>query len=218
MFSQLTQDLRYGVRTLLKRPGFTAAAILTLAVGIGACTAVFSVVHAVVLQPLPYPQPERLVMIWETDKSGEKSNVGYPTFADWRTQSHSFEAMSAMSYWSPTLSGAGDPQAISGASVTADFFRVLGMRPMLGRDFTSDDDHPNAARVAIISYELWQKSFNRDSSIIEKPIQLNGVARTVVGVMPPDFQPLLTPFNKRVDIWRPLGYEAGSERKLQIDD
>src|SRR5882724_351630 len=124
MFSQLTQDLRYGIRTLLKRPGFTAAAVLTLALGIGACTAIFSVVHAVVLRPLPYPQPDRLVTVWETDKSGAPSNMGYPTFADWRTQSHSFESMSAMSYWGPTLSGAGDPQALSGASVTADFFRV----------------------------------------------------------------------------------------------
>ena len=210
MFSQLTQDLRYGVRTLLKRPGFTAAAVLTLAIGIGACTAIFSVVHAVVLQPLPYPHPERLVMVWETDKNGEQTNMGYPTFADWRTQSHSFDAMSAMSHWSPTLSGVGDPQALSGASVTADFFRVLGVRPMLGRDFSNEDDHPNAPRVAIISYELWQRNFNRDSSIVGKPILANGVPRTVVGVMPPNFQPLLNPFNKGVDIWRPLAYAGES--------
>lgn len=206
MFSQLRQDLRYGIRTLLKRPGFTAAAVLTLAVGIGACTAIFSVVNAVVLRPLPYPQPERLVMVWETDKSGAQSNMGYPTFADWRSQNHSFEALSAMSYWSPTLSGVGDPQALSGASVTADFLRVLGIKPMLGRDFTSEDDQPNAPRVAIISSELWQKTFNRDRLVLGKPVLLNGLARTIVGVMPPDFQPLLNPFNKRVDIWRPLAY------------
>jgi putative ABC transport system permease protein len=204
----LIKDLRYGGRTLLKRPGFTAAAVLTLAVGIGACTAIFSVVHAVVLQPLPYPHPERLVMLWETDKNGDQSNVGYPTFAEWRSENKSFEAMSAMSYWSPTLSGAGDPQALSGASVTADFFRVLGIRPTLGRDFTAEDDHPNVARVAIISYELWQTNFNRDASIVGKPVMLNGVPRTVVGIMPADFQPLLSPFNKRVDIWRPLAYEG----------
>lgn len=208
MLSQLTQDLRYAVRTLLKQPGFAAAAILTLAVGIGACTAIFSVVHAVVFRPLPYPQPERLVMLWETEQSGAQSNVGYPTFADWRAQSRSFEAMSAMAYWSPTLSGAGDPQALSGASVTADFFRVLGMKPMLGRDFTNEDDQPNAPRVAIISNELWQKSFNRDALIVGKPAMLSGVPRMIVGVMPPDFQPLLNPFNKRVDIWRPLAYEG----------
>src|SRR2546430_3016132 len=208
MFSQLSQDLRYGIRTLLKRPGFTAVAVLTLAIGIGACTAIFSVVNAVVLRPHPYPQPEQLVMVWETDKSGAQSNMGYPTFADWRAQSHSFEAMSAMSYWSPTLSGAGDPEALSGASVTADFFRVLRIKPLLGRDFTNEDDHPNAPRVAIISNELWQRSFNRDLSVLGKPVLLNGVARTIVGVMPPDFQPILNPFNKRVDIWRPLAYEG----------
>jgi putative ABC transport system permease protein len=206
MLSQMTQDLRYAGRTLRKRPGFAAAAVLTLALGIGACTAMFSVVHAVVLQPLPYTHAERLMMLWEADKNGEQINVGYPTFADWRAQSHSFEAMSAMSYWNPTLSGANDPLALSGASVTAEFFSVLGVKPMLGRDFTAADDRPNAARVAIISYDLWQKSFNRDSSIIEKPVLLNGVPRTVIGVMPADFQPLLSPFNKRVDIWRPLTY------------
>jgi putative ABC transport system permease protein len=204
----LIKDLQYGARTLLKRPGFTVAAVLTLAVGIGACTAIFSVVHAVVLQPLPYPHAERLVMLWEADKNGEQTNMGYPTFADWRTQNRSFEAMAAMSHWAPTLSGAGDPQALSGASVTADFFRVLGMRPVLGRDFTNDDDRPNVTRVAIISYELWQKNFNRDAAIVGKPIMLNGVPREVIGVMPPDFQPLLSPFNKRVDIWRPLAYEG----------
>src|SRR6185369_2535602 len=174
LMDTLIKDLRFGVRTLLKRPGFTAAAVLTLALGIGACTAIFSVVHAVVLQPLPYPHPERLVMLWETDKNGDQTNVGYPTFAEWRSQTQSFEAMSAMSYWGPTLSGAGDPQALSGASVTADFFRVLGIRPMLGRDFTGDDDRPNVARVAIISYELWQKDFNRDASITGKAVMLNG--------------------------------------------
>jgi putative ABC transport system permease protein len=193
---------------LLKRPGFTAAVVLTLALGIGACTAIFSVVHAVVLRPLPYPHPERLVMVWETDKSGAPGNMGYPTFADWRSESHSFEALSAMAYWSPTLSGAGDPQALSGASVTADFFSVLGIKPMLGRDFTSGDDYPNAPRVAIISNELWQRSFNRDVLVLNKPVLLNGIPRTIVGVMPPDFQPLLNPFNKRVDIWRPLAYEG----------
>ena len=206
MLSQIIHNARYAGRTLLKRPGFTTAAVLTLAVGIGASTAIFSVVQAVVLQPLPYPQAERLVMIWETEKDGGQTNMGYPTFADWRAQNHSFEAMAAMAYWNPTLSGAGEPLALSGASVTADFFRVLGVKPMLGRDFTSDDDRPNAPRVTIISYELWQKSFNSDPSIIEKPTLLNGLPRAVVGIMPPNFQPLLDPFNKRVDIWRPLAY------------
>src|SRR4051812_41097725 len=151
----LGQDLRYSIRGLLKHKSFTFAAILTLAVGIGACTAIFSVVQAVIIQPLPYPQPERLVMVWETEKSGERTNVGYPTFVDWRNQSHAFEAISVIGDWGPTLSGVGDPQALSGARVTADFFRVLGIKPYLGRTFTAEDDRANAARVAIISYELW---------------------------------------------------------------
>jgi putative ABC transport system permease protein len=179
-----------------------------LALGIGACTAIFSIVYAVVLRPLPYPHAERLVMVWETDKTGAQNNVGYPTFVDWRNQNHSFDAIAVMSYWSPTLSGVGEPQPLSGASVTSDFFRVLGIKPMLGRDFAAEDDRPNAPRLAIISYDLWQRDFNRDISLVGKPILVNGFERTVVGIMPPDFQPLLNPFNKRVDIWRPLGYEG----------
>src|SRR5262245_5210816 len=206
--STFWQDLRYGIRGLLKHPGFTATAVLTLALGIGACTAIFSVVHAVVLRPLPYPQPERLVMVWETDKSGGPTVVGYPTFVDWRTQSHSFEAIAVTADWSPTLSGKSDPQALRGAGVTADFFRVLGTKPMVGRGFIDEDDRPNAPPVVIISYELWEKSFNRDLSLVGKPILLSGVERTVVGIMPPDFQPILNPFNKRVEIWRPLAYEG----------
>jgi predicted permease len=202
----LIQDIRYGFRMLLKHPGFTAAAVLTLAIGIGANTAIFSVVQAVILRPLPFPRPEQLVMVWETDKSGAPTNMGYPTFADWRNQTHSFETMSALADWSPTLSGAGEPQALVGARVTADFFRVLGVKPMFGRDFTEEDDRPNAPRVAIISYGLWQRSFSGDLAVLGKPVLLSGVDRTVIGVMPPDFQPLLNPNNKRVDVWRPLGY------------
>src|SRR5215510_14126108 len=202
------QDLRYGIRGLLKHPGFTATAVLTLALGIGACTAIFSVVHAVILRPLPYPHPERLVMVWETDKSGAPRNMGYPTFVDWRTQSHSLEAIAVTADWSPTLSGVGDPQALRGARVTADFFRVLGAKPIVGRSFTDADDRPTAPRVAIISYELWQRNFNRDFSLVGKPILLSGFEHTIVGIMPPDFQPVLNPFSKRVEIWRPLAYEG----------
>jgi putative ABC transport system permease protein len=211
MLTHIGQDLRYGLRTLLKHPGFTAVAVLTLALGIGASTAVFSVVHAVVLRSLPFPEPERLVMLWEADKSGADSNMGYPTFADWRSQNHSFEAMSALADWSPTLTGAGEPEALDGQRVTSDFFSVLKVKPMLGRDFTAEDDRPNVPRVAIISYELWQRSFGRDTSLVGKTILLSGIERTLIGVMPPDFQPLLSPNNKRVDVWRPLGYAGETE-------
>jgi putative ABC transport system permease protein len=206
MLTHVVQDLRYGFRTLLKHPGFTAAAVLTLALGIGASTAIFSVVHAVVLRPLPFPEPERLVMVWEADKSGADSNMGYSTFADWRSQNHSFAAISALGDWSPTLTGASEPQALNGQRVTWHFFSVLQVKPMLGRDFTDEDDRPNAPRVAIISYDLWQRSFGRDTSLLGKSILLSGIERTLIGVMPPNFQPLLNPINKRVDVWRPLGY------------
>jgi putative ABC transport system permease protein len=211
MFTQLIHDLRYGIRILLKHPGFTAAAVLTLALGIGANTAIFSVVHAVVLRPLPFPAAERLVMVSEADKNGADSNMGYPTFADWRSQNHTFEGMSALADWSPTLTGAGEPQALNGQRVTSDFFSVLQVKPMIGRDFTIEDDRPDAPRVAIISYELWQRSLGRDTSLLGKSILLSGIERTLIGVMPPDFQPLLNPNNKRVDVWRPLGYAGEVE-------
>src|ERR1044072_1147017 len=185
----IIKDIRYGVRLLLRHPGFTAAAVLTLAIGIGANAAIFSVVHAVVLRPLPFPDAQQLVMVWETDRNGKRNNVGYPTFNDWRVQNRSFEAMSALADWNPTLVSSGEPQALVGARVSADFFRVLSVKPIYGRDFVADDDRPDAARVVIISYGLWQRSFNLDRSLIGKTIHLSGIERTVGGIMPPDFQP-----------------------------
>jgi len=203
------QDIKYAIRSAAKQPGFTAVVLLTLGIGIGANTAIFSVLHAVVLKPLPYPAPEQLVMLWEKEKDGSRSNVGYPTFYDWRSQSRSFDAMAAMSSWTPTLSGSsGEPESLEGASVTADFFRVLGVRPFLGRDFTADDDRPNQPRIAIISYGLWQRRFGSDPNLIGKPILLAGVERTVVGIMPPDFQSLLSSQKTPIEIWRPLAYQG----------
>src|SRR5262245_9833068 len=132
----LINDLRFALRSLSRRPGFAAAAVLTLAIGIGANTAIFSVVHDVVLQRLPFPDPQQLVMVWEADRNGDRNNMGYPTFNDWRAQNHSFEAMSAFADWNPTLAGAGEPQALVGSRVTADFFRVLSVKPLYGRDFS----------------------------------------------------------------------------------
>jgi len=203
------QDIRYAIRAAFKQPGFTAVVLLTLAIGIGANTAIFSVLHAVVLKPLPYPDPEQLVMLWEKGKDGKPSNVGYPTFFDWRAQSKSFEAMAAMSGWNPTLSGGnGEPESLEGSSVTTDYFRALGVRPFLGRDFTAQDDRPNQPRIAMISYGLWQRRFGGDPSLIGKPISIYGFDRTVVGIMPPDFQSLLSYRKMPEEIWRPLGYDG----------
>ena len=206
----LLQDVRYAFRTLGKNAGFTSTVVLTLALGIGANTAIFSVLHAVVLRPLPYPEPERIVMVWQTEKGEHPGNMGFPTFADWRAQSRSFDAMAALSGWSPTLTPPGsDPEALEGASVSADFFRVLGVAPMLGRDFTADDDKPNVPRIAIISHGLWQR-LGGDPSLVGKPVLMGDIERTIVGVMPPNFQSLLTHEKKNVDAWRPLGY-AGEQ-------
>lgn len=211
IMGDILQDLKYAIRTAAQQPGFTAVVLLTLAIGIGANTAIFSVLHAVVLKPLPYPEPDRLFMVWEGQKDGDDFNMGYPTFADWRAQSKSIEAMAAISYWNPTLSPPGsEPESIEGASVSADFFRALGIAPMLGRDFTAQDDQPNSVRIAILSYGLWQRRFGGDPNVIGKPIMVNGFERTVVGVMPPHFQSLMTHESEPAEIWRPLGY-AGEE-------
>ena len=140
MFGDLWQDIRFGVRLLRKSPGFTATAVLTLALGIGANTAIFSVLYSVVLRPLPFPEPERLVTVLEAQQGSNGGTLGYPTFADWRSQTRSFDAMSAFGDWNPTLSGVGEPEALAGSRVTSDFFRMLGVGPMLGRDFTEEDE------------------------------------------------------------------------------
>jgi putative ABC transport system permease protein len=201
----LWQDVRFGARVLRKSPGFTFVAVSTLALGIGAVTAICSVVHAVVLRPLPYPEPERLVTVWEKDRNG-KSNTGYPTFTDWQAQNQTLEHLAAISYWSPILSGAGTPEQLEGASVTPDYFRTLGVAPMLGRDFAAADDR-STQRVVILSHRVWKWSFGGNPSLVGKSVLMNGLDRMVVGIMPPGFQSL-TFQNKSVDAWRPLHYQG----------
>jgi hypothetical protein len=166
----LLQDLRYGARTLWARPGFTAVAVLTLALGIGANTAIFSLVNAVLLKPLPFPEAERLVMIWE-----DASSIGFPentpapaNYLDWKTQSNSFEEMGALSTVSFNLTGAGEPQKVMGQAMTANFLPMLGVRPALGRTFTADEEKVGSQHVAILSHGLWLNSFGEDRSIVGK--------------------------------------------------
>ncbi|MBI3405584.1 MAG: ABC transporter permease, partial [Acidobacteria bacterium] len=197
------QDLRYGMRMLRKNPGFTTVAILTLALGIGANTAIFSLVRGILLKPLPYPSPERMVMMWEKEKSGTTSNTGFATFTDWRAQNHSFSAMAAMSYWMPTLTGDTEPERFNGQRVTTDFFTVLGVKPMLGRDFVPTEDITGNHRVVILSHALWMRRFSGDPAIVGKMIQLNSIPHLVAGVLPADFASVLSP---QSEIWAPLGY------------
>jgi putative ABC transport system permease protein len=178
----LSQDLRYGARMLAKKPGFTLIAVLTLALGIGANTAIFSVVNAVLLRPLPYPNSERLVMMSLNDNGGPAGNTGYATFVDWRERSKSFAQMSLIRSWGGTLTGQGDPEMINGMRVSASYFRMLGVSPALGRDFLPEEDQPKSRFVVMLSHGFWQRRFNSDPNAIGKTMTLSGQQFKVVGL------------------------------------
>jgi putative ABC transport system permease protein len=202
----LLQDLRYGMRMLFKNPGFTLIAVLTLALGIGANTAIFSVVNAVLLRPLPYPRPERLVRLWESHAPSNlpRFSVTYPTFLDWRQQNQSFEKMAAFREDGFNLQTGDEPRRVNGARVTADFFAVLGVVPALGRAFSAQEDTPGGERVVILGHALWRQSFGGDAQIIGKEVRLNGQNCQVVGVMPPGFR---YP-NEETELWLPYQLDA----------
>jgi putative ABC transport system permease protein len=167
------QDLRYSARMLVKQPGFTVVAIITLALGIGANTAIFSVVNAVLLRPLPYPAAERLVKMSTNGLNGPDGNTGYTTFVDWRERSKSFEQLAVVRSWGGTLTGQGEPEVIAGMRVSASYFKLLGVAPALGRDFRAEEDRPDTRFVVMLSHALWQRRFNADSNIVGKPLTLS---------------------------------------------
>ncbi len=200
-------EIRFAFRQLRKSPGFTFIAILTLALGIGANTAIFSVVNAVILRPLPYKAPEQLVWIWETSPKNEieEEPLSFPNFNDFRQQAHSFEAVGAFTGAAPILSGAdGEPERLTGAAVVGDFFSVLGVEPVLGRKFVPEENEDGKNRVAILSHAFWQRRFGGDPSLVGQQIQLNGNQYTVVGVMPPTFQDPVAAARRPVELWMPL--------------
>ncbi len=206
LLTDFIQDLRYAVRLQRKNPGFTIVALIALALGIGANTAIFSVVNTVLLRPLPYKDPQRLVMVWE-----DASKHGYPrdtpaaaNFVDWRDQSTVFEGMAAIADESFNLIGTGDPERIEGRRVNANLFSLLGVEPQLGRTFTPEEDQPGANRVALLSYALWQRRFGGDNAIVGKTLNLNGETHTIVGVMPARFQ---FPSSDD-DLWVPIAFTA----------
>jgi putative ABC transport system permease protein len=183
----LAREIRFGIRSLLKQRAFTALSILTLALGIGTNTAMFSVINAVLLRPLPYPQPDRLV--WMNEAGDEVSNrmVSYPNFVDWRERNHLFESLTTYRTWNMTLTGAGEPQSISAGMVTADYFKVMGVAPILGRAFLAEDDRPGSNPVVVISFGFWQKHFAGDAAVISKTLTLDDRPFTVIGVTPESF-------------------------------
>ena len=207
----LWQDIRYGLRMLAKSPGFTAVVVLTLAMGIGANTAIFSVVSAVLLQPLPFPQPDRLVALQRTDlRTGEQSrSQSYPDFADLRAQSKSLEAAAAYDEGSATMTGMGDPIHLSTGIFSADMFNVLRVPPILGREFTAAEDKPGT-HVAMLSHRLWKTRFGGDPKVTDKRIVLDGTPYAVAGVMPADFQFPLD--SQPMDLWTTIAVEGAESQ------
>ncbi len=184
----LWQDLRYGARMLLKKPGFTLIAVLTLALGIGANTAIFSVVNALLLRPLPFKEPERIVMVWNkgpAEAGGDRAPLDVADLLDWRAQQHSFEGIAAFRYDLFAVTGGETPEQVRGVGVTANFFAVLGVQAALGRTFWPDEDRPGAERVVLLSDGYWRSHFGADPQVVGRALTLNGASHTVIGVMPP---------------------------------
>ena len=180
----LWRDLKYGIRTLARSPGFTAIAVLTLALGIGANTAIFSVVDSVLLAPLPYRQPERLVVVWQKNPLGHYISPSYPDVQDWQRSTRSFEAMGAFISRSFDLTGPGSAAHVDGWQTSAGFIKTMGVTPVLGRDFTAEEDQPGGARVAMLSERLWRDRFGGSPAVLGQVMTLDGADYTIVGVMP----------------------------------
>ena len=200
----LWQDIRFGARMLLKNPGITLVVILALGLGIGANTAIFSVVNSVLLRPLPYEEAERLVFLNEKSPTLDEMSISYPNFTDWRNQNQVFEKIGVYNRNSYNLTGAGDAERILTAQVSADLFSALRVNAMLGRVFTNEEDKPGGTPVVVLSYGLWQRRFGGQENIINQALTLNGRSYTVIGVMPQGYL-----YPSRVEMWVPVGQLAG---------
>jgi putative ABC transport system permease protein len=203
LIETLFQDLRYGVWMLRRNPGFAFIAVLTLALGIGANSAIFSVVNAVLLKPLPYYDPQRLVFVAKADKGEE--HQGADDYLRWQAESKAFDHLAAVGSWRIYMTGLGKPERLDSVRVTASLFPALGIAPQLGRAFTPEEDRPGGARVAILSHALWQRRFGGDPAIIGQSLTLDRESRQVIGVMPPGFK-----FIHNADVWLPLALNEKS--------
>src|SRR2546429_3220802 len=194
-------DLTFALRQLRKSPGFTFVAVLTLALCIGANTAIFSVINAVLLRPLPYPESDRIVIVNESDANQPSISVSFPDYVDWRKENTVFENIGVTRRESYNLSGltGREPEQVSGAIVTASFFKVIGLSPQLGRVFTEEEDRVGGPQVAVISDKLWQRIFQRDPAVLGRVLNFGNQPYTIIGVMPPQmFSP------RTVEVWFPL--------------
>ena len=204
------QDVRYGLRMLRKNPGFTAVALLVLTIGIGANVAIFSVVNTVLLRPLPYHDPGRLVMLWESLPGIGFQQVGTATgeYLDYRDRNRVFSGIAAYKNDTANLTGSGQPERISISRTSANLFSVLGVQPMLGRTYAREEDRPGAAKVAVLSYGLWKRRYGADSGILGRAVDLDGQPYTVIAVMPASFQfPFSSlPYSDRAELWVPVAF------------
>jgi putative ABC transport system permease protein len=198
---KLFGDVRYAVRNLIKRPGFTLIAVATLALGIGANSAIFSAINALLLNPLPFQNQDRVMSIWDKNPSRgvEHNEVTMANYLDWKAQNQSFDQLALYRWWSANVTGVDTPERVQGFLVTSNFMDALGAKPMMGRAFLTEENEPGKDRVAVITYSLWQRRFGGDPNIINKPITLNTITRTIVGVMPPRFN-----FPKGAEVYAPI--------------
>ena len=201
---ELLQDLRYGVRTLRKNPGFTLVAALTLALGVGANTAIFSVVNAVLLNPLPYPHPEQLVTLHESKPNFESGSISYPNFRDWKKDNHTFSSVAISRRYAFSFTGIGEAEQVRGRLISSDFFSTVGVNPVLGRDFAPGEDEIGAAPIALISAGFWRRKFGSSLEVLGKSLTLDGRNYTVVGVVPANFDLFLRSF-QAAEIYVPIG-------------
>src|SRR5947207_667661 len=199
----LLQDIRYAVRMMGKNLSVTAIVVAVLALGIGANAAIFSVVNAALLRPLPYTDPDRLVRLSEDSPNVPQMSISYPNFLDWREQNKVFSGIAAMQFRSLNLTGTGEPERLAGRAVSAELFDVLGVKPAIGRTFAAEEDRPGANRVCIISNGLWQRRFGSDAHIINKQITLSEASYTVIGVLPASYV-----YGTPTDVFVPIGLSA----------
>ena len=197
-------DIRFAFRQLMRSPGFAWTSIFILALGIGASTAIFSAVKPILLDPLPYPNASRITMLWEVQRSGKPTRVTFATFHGMTKRSRSFDAMAVMKPWQPTMIGTDRPERLEGQRVSSDFFRTLGVAPLLGRDFNDSDDQFRGPNVVILSDGLWRNRFAGDKMIVGQQVRLDGNLYTVIGVMPRFFEDVLAP---SAELWAPLQYD-----------
>ena len=201
------QDIKYGWRMLRRSPGFSVVAIITLAIGIGANAAMFSVINTVLLRPLPFPDAQRIVLLWETDPNRNVTR-GVPSpaeFLDWRDQNHSFEELAAWRTWFYNLTGTNEPEQVFGVNASTNLFRLFGVTPILGRDFTPEEETPGHDQVAIITYGLWQRRFGGEPGIVGRSILLDEKPFVVVGVLPRGFSLFGT--SRQFDVWMPMAFD-----------